>query len=494
MPKKVLVISYNTFPVEGVQNVEGTGLRYWRIACGLKNAGLQVDLAVLDKNKPNIDEYDGIKIRSFSFNYEELDQLLSNYDVIIFSYAFGQLTKEIIDRSPENAILITDAISPYYVESLTKSKDSLQDSEIMRFYKDQVEYCNYALVNSDYIMVAAEKQKELYTGVLAGMGLLDEFEANRFILTPAYPELNNRVVNKTNNSKINILWFGGMYPWFDPENLLEIFSSGKLKKLATLTIVGGSNPFYKKTNKRFNGIFYEFKKRADNLGLTNNSIFFKDWVGYDERIDIFNSTDLAISINADNLENEYSFRLRLADMVSNGVPVVTNGGDPLGEELAQRGLVLKFNFLDKKDLIDRFEKFIVNNQTQIIKLRKKLSNYKLRERMSSASSVESLLTIIKQGTKVKYKNRSNILINQVFNLKTNNHNLNLKQEELTNKLNILEVERLRLDKDLEASKKLSSEKHKLNVSLAHELDIIYRRPYIYIYKLIKIIANKFKQI
>lgn len=490
MPKKVLVISYNIFPTEGVQNVEGTGLRYWRIACALKSAGLQVDLAVLDKNKPNIDEYDGIKIRSFSFNYEELDQLLSNYDFIIFSYAFGQLTKEIIDRSPENAILITDAISPYYVEALTKSKDFLQDSEVMRFYKDQVEYCNYALVNSDYIMVAAEKQKELYTGVLAGMGLLDEFETNRFILTPAYPELNNRIVNKTNNSKINILWFGGMYPWFDPENLLEIFSSGKLKKLATLTIVGGSNPFYKKTNKRFNGTFYEFKKRADNLGLTNNSIFFKDWVGYDERIDIFNSTDLAISINTDNLENEYSFRLRLADMVSNGVPVVTNGGDPLGEELAQRGLVLKFNFLDKKDLIDRFEKFIVNNQTQIIKLRKKLSNYKLRERMSSASSVESLLTIIKQGTKVKYKNRSNILINQVFNLKTNNHNLNLKQEELTNRLNTLELEKLSLVKDMEASRKISSEKHKLNSSLTHELDIVYKRPWIYFWKLFKKIINR----
>jgi hypothetical protein len=59
MSKKVLVISYNTFPTEGVQNAEGTGLRYWRMACALKNAGAEVDLAVLDINKPDIDEYDG---------------------------------------------------------------------------------------------------------------------------------------------------------------------------------------------------------------------------------------------------------------------------------------------------------------------------------------------------------------------------------------------------------------------------------------------------
>jgi hypothetical protein len=485
MQKKVLVISYNTFPVEEVQNVEGTGLRYWRIACALKSAGSQVDLAVLDRNKPNIDEYDGIKIRSFSFNYEELDQLLSNYDVIIFSYAFGQLTKEIIDKSPENAILITDAISPYYVEALTKSKDSLQDSEIMRFYKDQVEYCNYALVNSDYIMVAAEKQKELYTGVLAGMGLLDEFETNRFILTPAYPELNNRIVNKTNNSKINILWFGGMYPWFDPENLLEIFSSGKLKKIATLTVVGGSNPFYPKKDKRFNGAFDDFKKQSDQLGLTDKTIFFKDWVGYDERINIFNSADLAVSINADNLENKYSFRLRLADMVGNGVPVVTNGGDPLGENLANRNLVFKFNFLDDKDLAIRFEKFIITNKNNIMELRKKLNNAEIRNSLSSTSAVISLLDVINSGTKTQYKYNKIILINKLFNLNYNNKNLSSEIEELQNKLIILENERLSLNRDLENLKMLSDEKSKTNNLLDHELSIIYRRPWIYVWKLIK---------
>jgi hypothetical protein len=58
----------------------------------------------------------------------ELDKLLSGYDVIVFSYGFGRLTREIIDRSPEKALLIADAISPYYVEALTKSKDSLHET------------------------------------------------------------------------------------------------------------------------------------------------------------------------------------------------------------------------------------------------------------------------------------------------------------------------------------------------------------------------------
>ena len=325
MSKKVLVISYNTFPTEEIQSAEGTGLRYWRMACALKNAGTEVDLAVLDINKPDIDEYMGINIKSFSFDYDKLGKLLSGYDVIVFSYGFGRLTREIIDRSPKKALLIADAISPYYVEALTKSKDFVRDSEVLSLYKEQVEYCNYALVNSDYIIVAAEEQKDLYLGIIAGMGLLDEFDTTRMITVPAYPELNHRVTEITNNSKINILWFGGMYPWFNPENLLEIFSFKKIKKLATLTVVGGSNPFYSKKDKRFNGAFDDFKRKSDQLGLTNKTIFFKDWVGYDERINIFNSADLAVSINADNLENKYSFRLRLADMAGNGVPVVTNG-------------------------------------------------------------------------------------------------------------------------------------------------------------------------
>jgi hypothetical protein len=485
MPKKVLVISYNTFPTGDIQNVEGTGLRYWRIACALKNAGTEVDLAVLDINKPDIDEYMGINIKSFNFDYDKLSKLLSAYDLIIFSYGFGQLTKEIIDRSPKDAILITDAISPYYVEALTKSKDSVRDKEVLSFYKEQVEYCNYALVNSDYIIVAAEEQKELYLGIIAGMGLLDEFDINRMIIVPAYPELNDEVTEINNNSKINVLWFGGMYPWFNPENLLEIFSSKKVKKLATLTVVGGSNPFYPKKDKRFNGAFDDFKKQSDQLGLTDKTIFFKDWVGYDERINIFNSADLAVSINADNLENKYSFRLRLADMVGNGVPVVTNGGDPLGENLANRNLVFKFNFLDDKDLAIRFEKFIITNKNNIMELRKKLNNAEIRNSLSSTSAVISLLDVINSGTKTQYKYNKIILINKLFNLNYNNKNLSSEIEELQNKLIILENERLSLNRDLENLKMLSDEKSKTNNLLDHELSIIYRRPWIYVWKLIK---------
>lgn len=490
MPKKVLVISYNTFPLEGVQNVEGMGLRYWRIACALKKAGAQVDLAILDKNKPDIDEYNGIKIKSFSFDYSELDKLLSDYDVIIFSYCFGQLTREIIDRSPKNAILITDAISPYYVEALTKSKDSSMDNQLMGFYKEQVEHCNYALVNSDYIMVAAEKQKELYIGVLAGMGLLDEFESNRIILTPAYPELNNRIASKTNNSKINILWFGGMYPWFDPENLLEIFSSGKLKNLATLTIVGGSNPFYKKTDKRFNGTFHEFKRKADRLGLTNDSILFKEWVGYDERIDIFNSTDLAISINAENLENKYSFRLRLADMVGNGVPVVTNGGDPLGEELVRKGLAFKFNFLDTYRLVDRFQEFLIANRNDIKKLRTKLASNKVRSNLSSDSAICEIINTVNNGKKATYLNNDGVIINKLFNL--NSENYKIKQE-IINIGNILadaESKNNVLGDSLgRANQKVGKLSEEI-LLIKHELYIIYRRPWVYVWKLLKNNFNK----
>jgi predicted nuclease with TOPRIM domain len=167
------------------------------------------------------------------------------------------------------------------------------------------------------------------------------------------------------------------------------------------------------------------------------------------------------------------------------VPVVTNGGDPLGENLANRNLVFKFNFLDDKDLAIRFEKFIITNKNNIMELRKKLNNAEIRNSLSSTSAVISLLDVINSGTKTQYKYNKIILINKLFNLNYNNKNLSSEIEELQNKLIILENERLSLNRDLENLKMLSDEKSKTNNLLDHELSIIYRRPWIYVWKLIK---------
>ena len=484
MPKKILVISYNKFPTIDDPIAEGTGLRYWRIAMALKHFGHKVDMAILDENKPDINNYNGIKIKSFSFNYKKLNKLLKDYEVIIFSYAFGELSKNIIDNSSKSSILIADAISPYYVEALTKSGSDKEDGDILNNYYSSLDYCNYSLANSDYIIVGNNIQKQFYLGVLASTGrLVDGFNTDRMVEVPAYPELINeptpRMPDNTNNDgRINILWFGGMYPWFNPNKLIDIFSDSRVKKIAKLTVIGARNPFYPISNKRFNGAFYSFKNQSDKNNLTDKSIFFKDWVDYYQRIDIFNSSDLAISINADNLENKYSFRLRIADMVCNGLPVVTNGGDAVGEDFINQGYAFRFDF-DSDNIGSDFIEFLQSNINVIRDARKKLLQKDILFQHSNIVATEELSRLLLNSSKLEVKEKGKQLRpNNAFDMQDQIHVKNEEISALNNKIENLGI-------DINTKGDLINQLNINNNLVKHELEIIYKKPHIYLYKKIK---------
>lgn len=489
MSKKILVISYNKFPTIDDPIAEGTGLRYWRIAMALKHFGHKVDMAILDQNKPDMDNYSGIKIKSFNFNYKDLKKLLKDYQVIIFSYAFGELSKNIIDSSPASSILIADAISPYYVEALTKSGSSKEDKEILNNYYGFLDYCNYSLANSDYIIVGNDIQKQLYLGVLASTGrLVDGFNTDRIVEVPAYPELidgsTTRISDNTNDDgRINILWFGGMYPWFNPNKLIDIFSDPKVKKIAKLTVVGAGNPFYPISNKRFNGSFYSFKNQSDENDLTDKNIFFKDWVDYYQRIDIFNSSDFAISINADNLENKYSFRIRIADMICNGLPVVTNGGDAVGEDFINQGYAFRFNF-DSDNIGYDFIEFLNHNIESIKEARKKLLQKDILFQHSSIIAARELSRLLSNPSKLEVKEKGKRLRpNNAFDMQDQIHIKNEEIYALNNKIESLGM-------DIKTKDDLINQLNINNNLVKNELEIIYKKPHIYLYKKIKKLREK----
>jgi hypothetical protein len=119
---------------------------------------------------------------------------------------------------------------------------------------------------------------------------------------------------------------------------------------------------------------------SKKLGLKDKNIFFDDWVEYNNRIDKINAADVAISINNDFIENEYSFRLRVADLVGNCVPLITNGGDVLGEWLIDEGVAFKID-LSSPDKLKASLKKVLENKRALIDARKKLHTTKLGERL-----------------------------------------------------------------------------------------------------------------
>ena len=374
--KKIVLFSYNPVPTEEYKTIEGSALRFWRMALELKKSGYKdITVAIWEKFPQNIHQSKGIKLLNFSEDIERISEVTHNADTVIFSCAMGYLSAQIMKGIGDKTLRIVDAYSPMYVEFLTKSPDKAEDKKQLEHMSVYIDIFNNALVEADVILIASDSQKHLYRGVLAGIGELVAHDDSRFVNLPAFVEETKKSQRTSEqcDGKMKVLWFGGVYPWFDIEDIIDAFNNEELRDAAVLDIVGGSNPFYPKDNMRFNGKYIKAQEVAKKHGLLGSTINFYDWVEYDKRIAIFDAHDIGISVNNIGVENEYSFRLRVADMVGNGLPIATNGGDPLCEQLLEKNLAYRIDITTKKrlqkSLLD-----IVNNKEMVIDSRKRLCN------------------------------------------------------------------------------------------------------------------------
>ncbi len=78
---------------------------------------------------------------------------------------------------------------------------------------------------------------------------------------------------------------------------------------------------------------------ARELGVLDRSVFFNyGWVPYEERANYLLEADLGVTAHEDNVETRFAFRTRVLDYLWAGLPIVTTGGDVLGELVESRGL------------------------------------------------------------------------------------------------------------------------------------------------------------
>ena len=412
--KKILIFSYNPVPTKQYTTVEGSGLRFWRMAKALISKGYNdITIAVWEKFPQEINAVEGVKLVNFNDNPIELKELCRGFDTAIFTCAMGNLSLAIYDAIDPNSRVIVDAYSPMYVEFLTKSQDAAEDRVLVDVYRGYAQVFDRILIGADHILIANDNQKHFYRGVLGGIGALPEHDDARFVHLPAFVEKDAHASKRIKlTDKVNVLWFGGVYPWFDISDVIAIFQDVEIQRLATLTIVGGSNPFYPKDNMRYNGKYIQAVETAKKHNLTDKVVFFKDWVQYSERIEkAFNPADIAISMNSDFIENEYSFRLRVADLVGNGVPILTNGGDFLGEELIKSGVAFKIDVSSKEKLLSGVKK-VLSDRKKLEKARQLLRD-DLFEDVHIDKYINNLACAIESDKPLRKKHDENIFIDTV---------------------------------------------------------------------------------
>jgi glycosyltransferase involved in cell wall biosynthesis len=142
-----------------------------------------------------------------------------------------------------------------------------------------------------------------------------------------------------------LLWFGGVYPWFDIEGLLEAVKILDEVHPTRLVVVGSRNPFVRNDDfDRHHERFLQLVGRPDVAPL----VHLVDWVQFHDRGDWYLDADMTILANQPGIENAVAWRTRVVDYLWARVPVATNGGDPIGEELIAAGAAVRIDAADPR--------------------------------------------------------------------------------------------------------------------------------------------------
>ena len=140
-----------------------------------------------------------------------------------------------------------------------------------------------------------------------------------------------------------LLWFGGVYPWFDIGCLLEAVKLLAATHPVSLIIVGAKNPFVR--NADFDACVERMMQMVEAPAI-RPLVHLVDWVSFHERGDWYLDADLICFAYQPGAENLLAWRTRLVDYLWTRTPMATNGGDPLSEELINSGAAVRIDATD----------------------------------------------------------------------------------------------------------------------------------------------------
>jgi|GEM_PF-1860251 len=355
--RNILVISFGPPPLKHMQAVEGGGLRCWNLAKGMQEAMPNFDVTLMYPNWYDTDEqpaeYDGVKLARWKDRQDMLERL-PDYEVIAVSYCYGDYSLDIANSMGPTQILVLDCYVPIHVEMCARrSPERLEEAaayEVERVRWDEV------LRKGSFFLCANSNQIHYYRGILHQLGRLNpiNYDNDPLILAPFGISRDLPVSAATPIQELGVqpgvkklLWFGGVYPWFNVKVLFDAVSRLNLVTPCVLIVVGVRNPF--NSHPLFVGLAAEIEamaQSADYAGL----VYLVDWVQYHDRANWYLDSDLTVMISQEGVENNYAWRTRLVDYIWANSPVATSGQDLLSQEMIKLGIAAKLDMGSSEEM------------------------------------------------------------------------------------------------------------------------------------------------
>ena len=313
----------------------GLGKRIWKIATELaREDDFDVHVLVPDLNYPGKEWIDEerllFNIRAYNFKEatwnwsEELDHKLKNSDFVIAQTATGTAFKN-CSVLPSNVNLIVDGFVPIYAELPCSilGQSSISRKIIWNTFMQQYQGL---ITRANCVLYANDRQYYYYEGQFFSMGKLSwkAFKFSPLLKVPQGIDINDKVINENHSStRLKLLWYGPTYPWYKPEKILDIM---QYVSNTDIDFVGIKHPRYKNTYERFFKKFFESNAGKHNVTVKEEF--------HDNPAELYKEYDAGVILARDWLEEKYSSRGRVLDMLSHGLPILLNRDNSFFGELS----------------------------------------------------------------------------------------------------------------------------------------------------------------
>jgi len=314
----------------------GVGSRLVALARVLADAGHAVTLAV--PNDPKEAELGDGRIRTIRGEPDRLGALAEGHDWVLLH---GHLGNHYLAQRDDLPVVV-DLYDPFLIENLHYHRELGLEP-----YRTDHATWRLQMSRGDLFLCSSEEQRLYYLGWLTALGRVnplatEEDPSLRGLIvelpfgTPdgdPPPPSPRREVLAGVPEDAPVLYFGGIYDWYDPLLVLEALPR-LLAEDAHTVVVFVEHPHPELTPL---AAAARARERARDRGWLGREVRFEAWRAYDRRFELAQVSDLAVVTHRPGLETDLSLRTRLVDLLWLGLPVVVTEGGSMAQVVRRTG-------------------------------------------------------------------------------------------------------------------------------------------------------------
>ncbi len=330
---RVLLLS----PEPGRPAMAGVGIRFWEMARHLA-ARHEITLGI--PNEPaECPPLAAVKI--VRYDGANLAELCRSSEAVVLH---GHVSNNYFEHGATRP-LVVDLYDPFPIENLNYFT-VLGD----RPYRHDRATLERQLRQGDLFLCSSQEQRLFYLGMLYALGRLNpetyfaDFTLANLVrlvpfgITPAGPESPRLELPPILRSAARgigpddpIVFFGGIYDWYDPMLLVRILPA-LIERFPALRVVFSVHPNAESTPQ---GTYAEVLAACREAGWIDHHVFFVPWVAAHQRASLYAEATVAAVLHRPRFEAEISLRTRVLDFLGAGLPVVATAGGTMSRLLAE---------------------------------------------------------------------------------------------------------------------------------------------------------------